>query len=460
MRRDARMLAAFFGRPIGLGGDRVRALGGSPELALRGSPRRPGAGRSYAWPGRRGGNRGTRDMYARRGLTTVTKANWFTRDDGRTKYISALTGARFPAIMVIVISHFEFLQQYGNFGYIYWNFWHNATMGVDFFFIMSGFGMMLSGIKKDPCGTAHIGKVRDAFMFGWHHVKKLYPLYVTMLVIGLPYQVLAAVIDGKASIVKQLLKSILLFSIDLTLLQSLIGNMMFSHSLNGVCWFLSSLFCIYLISPYIMYFFKKYVRNPRAMSIGVIVCIVFYVITGVIFSYIDDISPFFDDLCYGSPFRRVFCVMAGMFLAQLYNFRKHNGTTNTSILINSGIFEYFFISLSILWFFTRTSSGLADTPSAYAIDMSLVSGDLYALSLEKGVISRLLKTEPIVYLGTISMYIFMTHYLIRMYVDFGVKLLGINCLVIGIFEAILILVLSILISIRQYDRDGKKEGLR
>lgn len=433
-----------------------------PSSHLAVLPLRPGAGRSYAWPGRRGGSRGARniDMYARRGLTTVTKANWFTRDGGRTKYISALTGARFPAIMVIVISHFEFLQQYGSFGYIYWNFLHNATMGVDFFFIMSGFGMMLSNIRKDPCGTAPIGRVRDAFMFGWHHVKKLYSLYVTMLIIGLPYQVLAAVIDGKASIVEQLLKSILLFSIDLTLLQSLIGNMTFSHSLNGVCWFLSSLFCIYLISPCIMYYFKKYVHSLGAMRIGVIVCIGFYVIIGVIFGYVDDISPFFDDLCYGSPFRRVFCVMAGMFLAQLYNFRKHNETPNASVFIDSGIFEYIFIILSIIWFFTRTFSSLADTPFAYAVDMSLASGDLYALSLEKGVISRLLKTEPMVYLGTISMYIFMIHYLIRMYIDFGVRLLGINCLVIGIFEAILILVLSIFISIRQYDRDRKKEGLR
>lgn len=64
------------------------------------------------------------------------------------KKINTLTGARFTAIMIIVFAHFEFLEKYGMFGKVYQKFFDNATMGVDFFFMVSGFGMMLSYINK------------------------------------------------------------------------------------------------------------------------------------------------------------------------------------------------------------------------------------------------------------------------------------------------------------------------
>lgn len=74
-----------------------------------------------------------------------------------TNRINTLTGARFAAIMLIVINHFEFLQQYGKLGELYQRYFHSATIGVDFFFMLSGFGMMLSSTNRDPNGTEFIG---------------------------------------------------------------------------------------------------------------------------------------------------------------------------------------------------------------------------------------------------------------------------------------------------------------
>lgn len=50
---------------------------------------------------------------------------------------------------------------------------------------------------------------------------------------------------------------VVLFLLNLTLLQSLIPSTAFSHGINGVCWFLSSLFCILCLSPILLKLIQK-----------------------------------------------------------------------------------------------------------------------------------------------------------------------------------------------------------
>ena len=50
---------------------------------------------------------------------------------------------------------------------------------------------------------------------------------------------------------------VVLFLLNLTLLQSLIPSTTFSHGINGVCWFLSSLFCILCLSPILLKLIQK-----------------------------------------------------------------------------------------------------------------------------------------------------------------------------------------------------------
>lgn len=42
---------------------------------------------------------------------------------------------------IIFLSHMEFLSNY-LYGEIYMRYLHNATIGVDYFFVLSGFGLM------------------------------------------------------------------------------------------------------------------------------------------------------------------------------------------------------------------------------------------------------------------------------------------------------------------------------
>lgn len=63
-----------------------------------------------------------------------------------SKRIQSLEGLRGIMIFLIVLNHMEF-SKYCNFGYAYAMYWRNATIAVDYFFMLSGFGMMFSFLK-------------------------------------------------------------------------------------------------------------------------------------------------------------------------------------------------------------------------------------------------------------------------------------------------------------------------
>ena len=66
-----------------------------------------------------------------------------------TKRIPQLEGLRFIMCCIIILSHFEFLSNSKIVvGGGYTKYFHNATMAVDYFFMLSGFGICLS--QKRP----------------------------------------------------------------------------------------------------------------------------------------------------------------------------------------------------------------------------------------------------------------------------------------------------------------------
>lgn len=66
--------------------------------------------------------------------------------------------------------------------------------------------------------------------------------------------------------------------------------------------------------------------------------------------------------------------------------------------------------------------------------MIIISCDLYALALRKGKISNFFENKILIYLRNISMYIFLTHYLIRIYIDYFVTYFNLQSLKIATFE--------------------------
>ena len=361
------------------------------------------------------------------------------------KKINSLTGARFLAISLIVLNHFEFLGIYPIIGTVYNYFFHNATLGVDYFFLLSGFGMMLGSIRRNPDGTEKIYGIKDLFRFAKRHVKKIYPIYLITLICGIPFEIMYNIKYQGATLIHEIKYCIFTFISSLTLLQSLSGRIIYSHALNGVCWFLSCLFCIYLVSPIIMKFLKKKIKTINQALLGIIFCIIMSFILAILFNIIEAKTTL-DDLTYGSPYRRIFYVITGMLIAQIYNFKIRDHSQSFSIIENSTFEKYSFI-ISFIWFFIRVVTFKFIGPFCYIFDMIIISCDLYALALRKGKISNFFENKILVYLGNISMYIFLTHYLIRMYIDYFVTYFNLQSLKIAAFEILLICLLTLFVSI-------------
>jgi peptidoglycan/LPS O-acetylase OafA/YrhL len=379
----------------------------------------------------------------------------------KPRRIDSLTGVRFICIMLILFAHLEYLRQYGEPGELIWEYFHSiANIGNTIFFMLSGFGMMLSSIRKDPDGSLTAGGIKESIHFAKTHVHHLYPIYIAFLIAGIPYFFLNSCIVVHTPFVKVLLETILFFAVDTTLLQSATGIRSFSRSLNAVCWFLSCMFCIYLVSPVIMKFLKQKVQSVKTALIGIALSTLAAFVLGILFRTIEA-NTFFDDLSLGTPYRRVFYVIPGMLIAQIYTFLNNHPDKYRTGFLSHGILEYIFVFLALIWGFFRRRiySLLVFLAYIEGIDMLLAYGMLFSLAIGGGVFSKFLSGKRMVYLGTISGYIYLSHFNIINYLNLIVTQMNLESLQVRIMEAVCVLVLTMLVSMLIYRfKDQKKRS--
>lgn len=340
--------------------------------------------------------------------------------------IASFTGLRFIMIMVIVVSHFEFLGTFGSFGLFYTRFLHNATFAVDFFFLLSGFGMMLGNLTRTDGQNLRFPKISESLSYGIGHVKKIYPVYLATILFGLCAHSAYAVYKSKFSfsfVCKMAIKML----INIPLLQSATGMSIFTHAFNGVTWFLSALFCIYLISPILMFCLRKisssYLTDFLLLLIDLAAIIILDILFGKIemkFQNINGIENLsVNNLVYGSPYRRVFYVLTGMSLSMIFWRFKNEGKNLSEKLCN--MLEIVISFFAILYFFTRNSLPNSHFHYKYITDTVLCSLFILIFAFDGGCISHFLKKEKMQHLGNMAMYIFLIHYPIRIYFSWFVE---------------------------------------
>ena len=115
---------------------------------------------------------------------------------------------------------------------------------------------------------------------------------------------------------------------NIPVLQSATGMSFFTHAYNGVTWFLSALFCIYLISPILIFILRKFSKSYFGDLLFLLINAFLIVALAYFFGKIETIFHGIkhilnvDILVYGSPYRRVFYVLTGMNLATIYKTDK------------------------------------------------------------------------------------------------------------------------------------------
>lgn len=348
--------------------------------------------------------------------------------------LDRLDGLRFIMIFTIVFSHLEFLRDLP-FGSFYWTYIHNPTLGVDFFFMLSGFGLFYSMVGREV-STSITGSVR----FAIGKIKKIYPAYVISLLISIPMHFWFSF--------RSAIKIVLKFTGCLTLLQNAFGMMWTGWALNGVCWFLSTLFICYIASPLLISFCRR-LRSRRHIFFCAGVSIVAIMVLSFIFRIIEESVFFhgeqvFDVLVYGSPYIRIWYVLLGMIAAAWYcafpqDFAvKERYADVREALCAVGLIVYALFRNTLYDYFGNALR-FVDVCAAYLLLCVAVKGG--------GFVSRILGTPFLARLGREwSMYIYLFHYPIRFYIDDVCSLLHIPDSFRGPLEVALILVFTAIFS--------------
>lgn len=365
--------------------------------------------------------------------------------------IKSLTGMRFVAILIIVVSHLEFLKNYSSFGGFYWQYLHNAILGVDFFFVLSGFGMMLSNINHFGFDIYNKLSIKSSLEYGIRHIKKIYPLYITTMLIMIPYYVIDATSHGK-TVADIIVICILKWTACISLTQSLFGVIWLSHAFNSVCWFLSCMFCIYIVSPFFINVIKKFCTNINRIILLLVTLPVFSSVTAFLLNQIQK-ETCLNALVNYSPYRKIIYVLFGMVFAVLVSKYKHFFKIK-----HINYYEIAVFVISVLWFlFRRTVMfALPYISFVYIIDMIIVGLIILFLALNKGIISKILSKPKFVYLGELSMYIFLVHYPVRIYSERILCFLNLNEWYYAVLTVILIIIISYTISEFLYNKTKKE----
>ena len=330
-------------------------------------------------------------------------------DINKASRLNQLDSLRVFMTAFVMFAHFEFLVGY-SYGEFYFTYIKNPTLAVDYFFMLSGFGLLYGSYNKDREKST----VKDSIVFAINKIKKIYPLYVFSLIVSVPYILFSRrhvpLIDNITCTVKE-------FALCLTMLQSGTLTLSLSHAINGVCWFLSTLFICYMICPLAINFLIKRLKSIGRciVYLGVIIGIV-YVLT-YIFNSVN--GTYFirgrriDDLVYGSPFIRCWYMIIGMVVAKLSIILSRRLALSRKI---STIIEIICVSVALLWTIFRNSFDFV--AGKRPIDLIICASLLLIISLGYGVISDFLTRPKLAMLGKNTMYIFLLHYPIRHYVDY------------------------------------------
>lgn len=329
------------------------------------------------------------------------------------KKIASFTGLRFIMSMFIVLIHFDgIIKNLGYFGEIHNKYTFEFYMlALNFFLLLSGFGMMYSDLRKKPQESITLPSLKYGIKYAINHVKKIYPVYIGTIIFGIIAVFINIIFVTHSLSIEIFLKELLKIIINVCLLQSATCMTYFTFAYNGAAWFLSSLFCIYIISPFIIYILRQISKNLISdlfcIFINILVLMILNHYCPIIENKLIGMSEVahVDALLYSSPYVRVFYVIIGMNIAQFVN--RFDGEKIFSKKL--GTFLEVIISIISILYYSIFKNYIIQYSYNFIIDMFLIIAIIFIFYFEKGYISNLLGKPLMQVLGNMAMYIYLIH---------------------------------------------------
>lgn len=354
--------------------------------------------------------------------------------------IDTLTSFRFFMILIIAFSHVYFVGGDGVVGKFIYTHIQNPSLPVEFFFVMSGFGLTYRSLMKGKNAIEGSFTLIKGLRFGIQRMKKLYWLYVLTMASMIPLEALWKNWELN-NWTQSGIQTLISFFADLTLTQSIYGVSKIANELNGPCWFISVLFILYCFYPLLERLNQKIVNlSIQRIFIILLVTEVLTYFLLIPLSCLKANSPF-DYIAYGSPYIRFFSMFSGILICDLY-YKGRN------ILKNNTFWEIVAVTVALWWIYNmRVYYNPQDNfPVRYpvvAIINNLISlGIVYVFSFEKGAISRILQKKLLIALGGCAMYVYLLHFPVIQNVYGVINQLLPMTVMVKVFTVILIFIIT------------------
>lgn len=352
--------------------------------------------------------------------------------------IESLQALRALAFLGIFFSHSVF--------FISW-----SALGVTVFYVMSGFLMTYAYGEREFDIS-----LKNNFLFSVRKIKKLYPLHIiTMLCfVALELGSMAAYHRFSARSIGTLLEEI---GLNVTLLQTWVPYSEVNVSLNGVAWYLSVTLFLYFMFPIL----SKVIRKHK---IGVLIGICVAILVAQVALCIPFIAVLGKDsktyiwFMYCFPVFRLGDFFIGGCLGKLYSQKhimtKDQGTRSKKTkLLYWTIAEALATALTVLVvLFLKQESGsifgeaLRNRTTLY---IPIAAIWIYLFAKREGLLTRLLCNKPLIFLGNISTYLFLIHYVVTEYPKapmrfYNIELFGMERAALVFVELAVSILLSVL----------------
>lgn len=303
--------------------------------------------------------------------------------------IKPLTSLRFFFAFFVFLSHLDYLpKEEVFFNNIYKDILRHGSLGVSFFFILSGF--ILAYNYKNRIITKEV-----SFKDFWAaRIARIYPLHLFTLLLSLPI------------FFTEYFKAPLLwigsFLANLLLLQSFVPEEEIYFGFNAVSWSISNELFYYMAFPFLILGFYKF---PRSIYLSLLLLLA--IPLGIYLS-----PTHIEVFVFGiNPLLRISDFIIGILLFKIYEsqiikswFKKFAHAT---------LMELAALAIFILFFcFRETVAGGYRLSSYYWIPMCLI---VLVHSYQNGLISKILSHKSLIWLGEISFSFYMLHGLVMRY---------------------------------------------
>lgn len=292
--------------------------------------------------------------------------------------ISSLEGVRTIAFFTILLSHTSKIIP--------------GRWGVSVFFILSGFVLFIAYDKRDVSTN-----VIEALTFALNKMKKLYPLHIIMLVVGLIWSLVF--FDPQ---IKELIWKIPICTF---LLQSWTPHTY--HALNSVAWYLSTTLFLYFLFPFIRCIIKRIEKG--AFRIFMIILLSAAVMATIMYvsTYIKELDSRWFLYCF-PPLRIldliVGCCMGGIFL-KIKDVHTLRTTTATALEVLIAI-----ISIISIIVFMKLPQDIQTAWYSWTLMFIPVNACLiFIFSFNRGYLSKLFSHRILLFLARITPFAFLIH---------------------------------------------------